>query len=273
MIRYDRLEAQLGDLREKYASAKPFPHIAIDDFLEPAVAEMAFERFPSLASMDALKDYRQVKAQDPMVDKFDPVFQHIIFDHLHSDRFLTFISELTGIPKLHADSQLYAAGLAQGGDKSFLNVHIDNSSHPTQALYRRVNILVYLNRHWTEAKGGHFEVWGNQMESSDAILPAFNRAVIFTVSPTSWHGYRRVVTPDGDTRKSINIYYFTEESPTGADYHHITSFRARPGETFNKVLYPLDNAARSLYRVVRRRKDAHAVLYPDAGQGTETKKR
>jgi hypothetical protein len=263
MIRYDRLEGELERLRNQYASAQPFPHIALDDFLDPAAADTAFARFPPLASMDSLRDYRQVKAQDPSVNKFDPIFGRIIFEHLHSERFLRFVSRLTGIERLEADPQLYAAGLAQGGNDSFLNVHIDNSSHPTQPLYRRVNILVYLNKSWSEAKGGHFEVWDRAIQRCEAILPVFNRAVIFTVSQRSWHGYRKVVTPDGDTRKSINIYYFTKESPTGTDYHHVTSFRARPGETKNRFLYPVDNALRTLYRMVRRKKDGHAVLFSD----------
>ena len=39
---------------------------------------------------------------------------------------LELLSRITNIPNLHADPQLYASGLAQGGNGSFLNVHIDN---------------------------------------------------------------------------------------------------------------------------------------------------
>ena len=261
MIDFDKLERETSRLGLQYLEAHPFPHIVIDNFLLPEVAEQAYRQFPPLEKMDALKDIRQVKAQDPAIHKFEAVFQDIILKHLNSERFLRFVSNLTGIHNLFADPQLYAAGLAQGGNGSFLNVHIDNSSHPKQPWYRRVNILVYLNKHWTEQKGGHIEFWDEQMEKSTAILPVFNRAVLFTVSPQSWHGYRKVVTPDGDTRKSINLYYFTKESPTGEDYYNVTSFRARPGETFNRLIYPIDNKLRALYRALRPNKDAHAVLF------------
>lgn len=266
-IDFHRLEKELPLLCQKYRAAFPFPHITIDDFLDPEIALEAYEKFPTLGRMEALRDMRQVKAQDPGLKKFDPIFKEIVFEELHSERFMKFISSLTGIKNLKTDPHLYAAGLAQGGDGSFLNVHIDNSSHPTRPWYRRVNIILYLNKEWSEAKGGHVEFWDHSMKRCDAILPSFNRAVIFTVSDRSWHGYRHVTTPDGDTRKSINLYYFTEASPTGKTYHHVTSFRARPGEWKNRILYPIDNLVRTLYRKFRRKKDGHATLYNDHDEG------
>jgi len=265
MINYHLLENRASQYAEEFKEAKPHPHLVIDNFLDLAVATQAYKVFPCMEVMDALKDYRQNKAQDPALDKFHPIFREIIFEHLHSQRFLGLISSMTGINNLQADSKLYASGLAQGANGSFLNVHLDNSSHPVNPWYRRLNLLVYLNPSWSEEKGGHLELWSNNMEESVAILPVFNRMILFATSKQSWHGYRRVNTPDGDTRKSINIYYFTEESPEGTDYYHITTFRARKGETFNKALYPLDNLARTVARKLRDSKDSHAVLF-NAGE-------
>ncbi|MGH9877015.1 MAG: hypothetical protein ACRD5H_05205 [Nitrososphaerales archaeon] len=84
---------------------------------------------------------------------------------------------------------------------------------------------------------------------------------LFATDKRSWHGYRPVNTPDGDTRKSINIYYFTEESPDGADYYHVTTFRARKNETINKVIYPIDKLVRTVARKLRGDKDGHAILF------------
>ena len=60
--------------------------------------------------------------------------------------------------------------------------------------------------------------------------------------------------------KSINIYYFTKESPDGSDYYHVTSFKARKNETINKILYPIDNLVRTTVRNLRPNKDSHAIL-------------
>jgi hypothetical protein len=81
------------------------------------------------------------------------------------------------------------------------------------------------------------------------------RAGLFSVSPASWHSDRLLNPPDGDTRKSINLYYFSERSPTRTDYFPITTFRARPGERKNAIRFPIGNALRRLYRTLRTDKD------------------
>lgn len=261
MINYDVLENHLDENAKKFHEAKPCKHLIIDNFLNAEAAAQAFQEFPKMDEMDKLKDIRQYKAQDPDIKKFHPIFSKIIFEHLQSQRLLKILSQITSIPDLCADAKLYASGLAQGSNGSFLNVHIDNSSHPTEPWYRRLNLLVYLNPYWTKEKGGHLELWSQDMSESVAILPIFNRMMIFATDKRSWHGHRRVNTPDGDTRKSINIYYFTVASPDGTDYYHVTSFRGRKNEVANKILYPLDNLVRTVARQVRPKKDSHAILY------------
>jgi Rps23 Pro-64 3,4-dihydroxylase Tpa1-like proline 4-hydroxylase len=261
MIDYQLLESRIDEYAQSFKNAKPHKHLIIDNFLDLEIAQQAFQHFPKMEDMDKIKDIRQYKAQDPDIIKFSSIFSEIIFQHLQSNKLLDIIARITDIPNLYADPKLYASGLAQGKNGSFLNVHLDNSSHPVESWYRRLNLLLYLNPYWTEEKGGHLELWSSDMSNSTAILPIFNRVVIFATDKQSWHGHRHVNTPDGDTRKSINIYYFTEESPDGTDYYHVTSFRGRQQEMVNKVIYPVDNFVRSLARQLRPKKDRHAVLY------------
>ncbi|NJM74446.1 MAG: hypothetical protein HC852_00275, partial [Acaryochloridaceae cyanobacterium RU_4_10] len=166
MLNYNFLETQIEKYRKRFAEAKPHRHLIIDNFLDEDFAKTAFQVFPKMGEMDKLKDFRQYKAQDPDLSKFHPIFQEIVFKHLHSRRLLDIVAQITDIPDLLPDCQLYAAGLAQGADSSFLNIHIDNSSHPVHPWYRRLNLLLYLNPDWTEEKGGHLELWTSAMNES-----------------------------------------------------------------------------------------------------------
>ena len=261
MINYTLLDNQSEFFGKQFSEAKPFPHLVIDNFLDAPVAASAHKFFPKMEEMDIQNDFRQRKAQDPAIDKFHPVFREIIFDHLHSHRLLMWLARVTGINNLKADAQLYASGLAQGADGSFLSVHLDNSSHPVNPWFRRLNLIIYLNAHWNQEKGGQLEFWGEDMKAAASVLPVLNRMTLFATDRQSWHGYRQVNTPDGDTRKSINIFYFTEESPDGTDYYHVTKFRARKNETVKKVIYPIDNLVRAVARKLRAEKDGHAILF------------
>ena len=77
-----------------------------------------------------------------------PDFRTIVFEHLLSPRFVALVERITGIDDLAVDPKLYAAGLAQSGPGGFLNAHIDNSSHPVEPWYRRLNLLVYPLDNW-----------------------------------------------------------------------------------------------------------------------------
>ena len=44
----DSLEQNVERLRASYQSATPYPHIVIDDFLEPSAVQAAIDEFPPL---------------------------------------------------------------------------------------------------------------------------------------------------------------------------------------------------------------------------------
>ena len=100
MINYTLLETQSDLFSKQFREAKPFPHLVIDNFLDASVAAKAYESFPKMEGMDTLNDHRQRKAQDPAVNKFHPIFQEIIFEHLHSQRLLQWLTHVTGINNL-----------------------------------------------------------------------------------------------------------------------------------------------------------------------------
>jgi hypothetical protein len=48
VLDFDHLEANVEQLHARYASAAPYPHIVIDDFLEPAALRGCIAEFPAL---------------------------------------------------------------------------------------------------------------------------------------------------------------------------------------------------------------------------------
>jgi hypothetical protein len=48
LIDFERLESDLGAKAAAYASAKPFPHIVLDDVLRPEVFDKAAGEFPGI---------------------------------------------------------------------------------------------------------------------------------------------------------------------------------------------------------------------------------
>ena len=75
---------------------------------------------------------------------------------------------------------------------SRLEMHLDYSIHPVSGKERRVNLIVYMNRGWEEAWGGHLVLWEGTHEALSAeaarVAPTFNTAVLFRTSDVSLHG-------------------------------------------------------------------------------------
>jgi hypothetical protein len=81
-------------------------------------------------------------------------------------------------------------------------------------MYRRVNLLLYLNRDWKEEYNGHLELWDADRRNCVKYLPVSNRTVIANIEPRGYHGLPEpIACPDSMTRKSLAIWYYTSELP------------------------------------------------------------
>jgi hypothetical protein len=150
---------------------------------------------------------------------------------LNSATFIEFLEKLTGTDGLIGDPHFLGGGLHQIVRGGFLKIHADFSRHPKLNLERRLNILIYLNREWREEYGGHLELWDRDMrECRKKILPVFNRCVIFNTTTQSYHGHPDPLNcPEGETRKSLALYYYSSRSSRSTGQYS-TLFRRRPGE-------------------------------------------
>jgi len=159
---------------------------------------------------------RKLSTEDE--SRFGP-FTAKVIAALNSGTFLNFLERLTGIGGLIADPFLRGGGLHEIERGGNLGVHADFNFYERLKVYRRLNLLVYLNSSWQEAWGGQLELWTADCRTkAKSIGPVFNRAVIFDTSNKSYHGHPHpLACPEGESRKSIALYYYTTEYPYQED--------------------------------------------------------
>lgn len=248
---YIRWSPQLSELAKGYRTNQPFPHIRVTQFLDPAVAKAIAEEFPA-AGTEAWTQYKHHNENKLGMAKRElfPLKIRAVADELNSREFVSWLSTLTGIPRLIPDPSLEGGGLHQSARGGFLNVHTDFSMHHYQKSWRRrVNVIVYLNPGWQDEWGGAIEFWEKGMKGCAAKYPPLlNTAVIFTTDDRSLHGFPDPLRcPDGVARKSLAFYYYTVEEHAKATSHS-TDYFARPGDTWKEQsLIWLDKKAVDLY--------------------------
>ena len=232
-----------------YQAAEPYPYGQFESFLEDWAAPKAMEAFPKIKD-EGWIHYVHVNEKKHGLNKMDliPPFLRELIRQLNTDEFVAQLSRLTGIEGLKADPSLEGGGLHQSQRGGYLNIHADFTVHPHKRNWRRrVNLLVYLNEDWQPEYRGELELWTRDMKAcAKKILPTFNRCVIFNTDQDSYHGLPDPIQcPEGMTRKSIALYYFTEEK--AAPRMRTTNYRARPGDGFKSLFIRLDTEAVGLY--------------------------
>ena len=229
------LQAQARQLQAQYRSADPFPHVVIDHFLPADAAERLLALFPAVDSPAFMNrsfknqpgKFGTVKGEN--IARTHPYIQHMLA-MMNSFAMIHFLMELTGIPKLMPDPHFSGGGLHQivGGGK--LDVHADFNFEQQIDMYRRINLLLYLNKDWQDSYGGQLELWDKGMTHCvKRVAPVFNRCVIFNTSRYSYHGHPEPLNvPDGVTRKSVALYYYTKEPLAGEEATHLTLWQELP---------------------------------------------
>ena len=77
---------------------------------------------------------------------------------LFDRQFIKKIEEISQIKNLQVIDDRFGQGLHQGGDDSFLDIHIDYNLHPVKKKQRRLNLLIFLNERWPTEWGGNARV-------------------------------------------------------------------------------------------------------------------
>ena len=238
MINFTVTEKEINE----YNQAQPFPHIVIDNFLPPSILNGVIDDFRN--HNDWGWDNSQYSQQHQVKKFFSPwnengsntlpINTKLILNYLNSPETISMLEKLTGINGLIADPTLLGGGMHKIDSGGKLSIHADSRKHAVTGNYRRINLLVYLNKNWNSEWGGSLQLWNNEMTTMvQDIQPFFNRVVIFNTGGDTYHGHPHALnTPEGVSRISLALYYYTKENPD-TDENNVTSavWKDVPSET------------------------------------------
>ena len=225
--------------RAQFATAQPFPHVVIDDFLPPDVLEPVLAEFPEPRDneWETFDNAREIKLALADTEKVGPATRHLLAE-FNSQVFIDFLERLTDIDGLVPDPHYVGGGLHQIRTGGFLKVHADFNRHERLRLDRRLNGILYLNKDWEEDWGGHLQLWNKDMTQCESkVLPVFNRFLLFATTDDANHGHPDPLRCPADrARRSMALYYYTNGRPEHEiTANHTTLFKQRPGEAWNST--------------------------------------
>ena len=226
-------DKNIADLNNQFVNAPHCKHIFLDDFFTEETADILYENFPSFESLNVIrKSLNENKREDYNFEAWHPVFQKVR-ETLASKEFSKIISRITGIDGLFTNFDSLGQGIHQGAKGSYLDVYIDVNVNVEKKIWRRVNLLIYLNKGWKDEYGGEIELWNPEMKDCVLKYPCFmNKALIFITDKNSPHGYSKINVPEGTTRKSYYAYYYTPLEE-GVRYED-SRFLSKPDDSFIK---------------------------------------
>ena len=218
-------------------------HFYLDELLPQSDVEEIYAAFPKNGEgFFDRESFREKKRTSANLSDFNAILSDITYA-MQDPRIVNKVSELCSMESIEPDPKLYAGGLSMMFPNDYLNPHIDNSHDDERSKYRRLNLLYYVSPDWSFDNGGNFELWNEDITKPKTIISHQNRLVVMETNKTSWHSVSKVNAER--PRCCVSNYYFSEISPDGDEYFHVTSFLGRPEQPFRRYLGVLDNGLRN----------------------------
>jgi Rps23 Pro-64 3,4-dihydroxylase Tpa1-like proline 4-hydroxylase len=174
-------------LRHRFDKAQPYRHIFIPEVFDAAFAEAVTREIEGLAWRLATTDFYE-QYEDSLIDT-ERQFAGTALDALRevalSPEFAEFISSIT------KQGRLDVVDVACHRSTTGQQIGIHNDFYPEGEVCR---FTIHLNAGWTLEYGGLFVTFAAADSSAvrAAYLPAMNSALLFEISPTSFHAVTEV---------------------------------------------------------------------------------
>lgn len=204
------------DGKSALISEIPFRHCVIDDLWSAGLLSRVREEFP------APEDHRWIRYGDPEHEEklegppamFGAATRELV-DAIEATE--PSVREAFGLPPMVLSTE--GGGYHQTNPGGGLAVHAD-FNRSEDGLYRRINVIVYLNLPDELPVGGELELW-DAAGPVTTVSPLFNRTLIFETSDTSFHGHPKALQ-GSRPRRSFAAYFFTRDRPENYSDDHST---------------------------------------------------
>ena len=197
---------------QEYRLSHPFPHATFTDVvrLDPEEVVAAFPDNDWDGWADRSSKFQPGKSSCRDISVMPLLLARMIHE-LSDPPFLRALSAMIGIDNLLPDPFLEGGGLQWTGPGGKLLPHTDFHLHPQLKLYRRANVLLFLNPDWKPGNGGELCLFNLGDEKPAARYePRFGTCVAFTTDHRSVHGVN-AISEGSPMRRSIALYYYTVE--------------------------------------------------------------
>ena len=219
------------ELQKNYQNNTPFPHVVISSAIDQAILNDIAEEVNNFQPKVQKKFYGSIKKFSESKIDILPRKTQKLLAFLNSDEFLQGITRITGVEGLIPDPSYEGGGVHKTYKGGFLKIHTDFNWNSKLKAYRRINVIIYLNKDWKDIWGGGCELWLYDRETEvKEVKPLFNNLIIFDTNDFTFHGHPfPLKCPKDRSRNSIAVYYYTKHKDS--NYHKRKSEETTYAET------------------------------------------
>lgn len=206
---------KLGDKKDAFMSAEPFPHIVLDDFLDAEFYASIKNDLGQIGSSGSGRSFNTVVEEKKWISLNSSLPDSIrkIVEALGTSESITNMHALSGIESLvsttNGNTKLANYHVMEPG--GILGSHVDHSWEPELGIPHVLNTIIYLNDEWEDKDGGATVLFDRSGSKVIKRVPyKGNRAVIFLHSPYSFHGVERIAKESTQKRRTIYVDYYSQ---------------------------------------------------------------
>lgn len=204
----------LQEFSENFYSAKPFPHIVLDNFLEANFfnqIEVENSKKNVRTTGRSFETHLENKKWISLNSGL-PFHTTKLVEFLNNSSWISNLRELTGIDSLigteFGNSKL--GNYHEMEPEGLLAPHVDHGSEPETGRPHILNVIIYLSNKWQDDYGGatfFYDSKGRKIISKIRYRP--NRAVVFLHTPYSFHAVEPIKRGLPSIRKSLYVDYYS----------------------------------------------------------------